>query len=79
MTVRLVVPEKRSEMQSLTKVNEVEYVGHTDPISISMGSTHQDVSTYEDWWLLELYFQRNWAKRKVYEAENVGHSDPISI
>jgi len=41
-------------MQSLTKVNESENVGHSDPISILMCSTHQDLSTYEDWWLLDL-------------------------
>jgi len=32
----------------ITEVNEVENVGHSDPISISMCNTHQDVSTYED-------------------------------
>jgi len=32
----------------LTKINESENVGHSDLISISMGSTHQDILTYED-------------------------------
>jgi len=29
----------------------VKNVGHSDPLLISTHSTHQDVSTYEDWWL----------------------------
>jgi len=35
-------------MQSLTKVKEAKNVGHSDPISLSMCSTHQDLSTYKD-------------------------------
>jgi len=48
MIARLVLPEKWSSTQSLTKFNDVENLGHNQPILISMYSTHQDVSTYED-------------------------------
>jgi len=32
----------------LTKVNKAENTGYSDPILISMCSTHHDISTYED-------------------------------